>query len=661
MTSSNASIARLFAWLCLAALIGVYLLYDWYSGHLKTQIADLEAGISQTASGLKDREGLIASLQRDVADLNEQTNTLVAQHASDLQQLEDTHTQTRQQLLDEHAAERQELEGRVATADQTISELEQALESLRENDAEALAAEQSKTEAALDERDRSVAAFEELQGQYDAAIAKSEQLEEDLINLRQVIVDSTLEHREQIEALERHLNERVQLAKATPKDDDLMRAAQAAGLLPEAMHWAESVTALAEQLAVSQAQIESLQGEADAARARHDAQIASLQDDLVEARTRLSEQPEEPQVTEQITALQARLAQADAELVQAQAAAAAELDAAKTSAAEALAAAEERVASLTEALEQSPTAEQIATLQARLTAAETRAEDLAEQLAEAPEAEQFASLQERLTASEAALEDARADLDRRVKAEEAEVAELSEQLAALMTEQEQITGEKARLIAEHKDAIARANSALQETQGELETLREELERARRGAADAGSQALEEAQAMVAALEAQLAEERAKSEGLMADLRREAEQAAGSVRALYQRFAELGGTHTERGMLLNLADTDLRFQTSMAILPETDLPSLDRIAELLNDHPQLQVRIEGYTDITGDEQANLALSLARAEAVQQALIERGVEATRLTAEGNGPARPIADNATAAGRAQNRRVEVYVIEG
>jgi outer membrane protein OmpA-like peptidoglycan-associated protein len=114
------------------------------------------------------------------------------------------------------------------------------------------------------------------------------------------------------------------------------------------------------------------------------------------------------------------------------------------------------------------------------------------------------------------------------------------------------------------------------------------------------------------------------------------------------------------MLLALAEADLRFPSGLAVLPRGELPSLDRIAGLLRDHPQLRALIEGHTDNAGPNEINLELSKARAAAVKQALIERGVPAERLNAEGAGEARPIADNATAAGRAQNRRVEVYILE-
>jgi outer membrane protein OmpA-like peptidoglycan-associated protein len=73
-----------------------------------------------------------------------------------------------------------------------------------------------------------------------------------------------------------------------------------------------------------------------------------------------------------------------------------------------------------------------------------------------------------------------------------------------------------------------------------------------------------------------------------------------------------------------------------------------------------VHIEGYTDSDGDERANLALSVARAEAVVDALILRRINPERLYAVGYGEANPIADNATAEGRRLNRRIVVTIPE-
>ncbi len=87
-------------------------------------------------------------------------------------------------------------------------------------------------------------------------------------------------------------------------------------------------------------------------------------------------------------------------------------------------------------------------------------------------------------------------------------------------------------------------------------------------------------------------------------------------------------------------------------------TLDRIAEALSRTP-LPIRIEAYTDSSGDPQANVILSTQRAEAVRNALIARGVSPAILTAVGRGESSPIASNGSAAGRASNRRVEFIVV--
>jgi outer membrane protein OmpA-like peptidoglycan-associated protein len=112
--------------------------------------------------------------------------------------------------------------------------------------------------------------------------------------------------------------------------------------------------------------------------------------------------------------------------------------------------------------------------------------------------------------------------------------------------------------------------------------------------------------------------------------------------------------------LTLAGDTLRFPSGTATLPDAELPALDRIAELFAERPALSARIEGHTDSSGSAAINQTLSEQRAEAVRTALIERGVDADRLNAAGLGPERPIADNATVAGREQNRRVEIVIID-
>ena len=96
-----------------------------------------------------------------------------------------------------------------------------------------------------------------------------------------------------------------------------------------------------------------------------------------------------------------------------------------------------------------------------------------------------------------------------------------------------------------------------------------------------------------------------------------------------------------------------------IAPESEA-ALDELARDLAECPEAVVHIEGYTDSEGDERANLALSVARAEAVVDALILRRISPDRLYAVGYGEANPIADNATAEGRRLNRRIVVTIPE-
>jgi len=99
--------------------------------------------------------------------------------------------------------------------------------------------------------------------------------------------------------------------------------------------------------------------------------------------------------------------------------------------------------------------------------------------------------------------------------------------------------------------------------------------------------------------------------------------------------------------------------SSEIKPEFD-PVLDEAVLILNDYPDLQVLISGHTDSIGSEQYNEALSIRRAESVFRYLVNKGLNPERFRIEGFGELHPVADNNTEAGRAQNRRVELKVLE-
>jgi outer membrane protein OmpA-like peptidoglycan-associated protein len=98
-----------------------------------------------------------------------------------------------------------------------------------------------------------------------------------------------------------------------------------------------------------------------------------------------------------------------------------------------------------------------------------------------------------------------------------------------------------------------------------------------------------------------------------------------------------------------------FAPGSAALPGGAIPSLDQVVQILRDHPDLTIEIQGYTDDQGDQGMNQALSQRRADAVKAYLVKKGIDAGRLLTRGYGESRPVAPNSTEAGRAANRRIE------
>jgi outer membrane protein OmpA-like peptidoglycan-associated protein len=105
---------------------------------------------------------------------------------------------------------------------------------------------------------------------------------------------------------------------------------------------------------------------------------------------------------------------------------------------------------------------------------------------------------------------------------------------------------------------------------------------------------------------------------------------------------------------------IRFDSGRDVPRPESAPTLDELAGMLKKDAALRVLVEGHTDSTNTAAFNLDLSQRRAQKVVAALVTRGVDAGRLQAKGFGPARPVADNASAQGRALNRRVEVSIAE-
>lgn len=166
-------------------------------------------------------------------------------------------------------------------------------------------------------------------------------------------------------------------------------------------------------------------------------------------------------------------------------------------------------------------------------------------------------------------------------------------------------------------------------------------------------------AQIAQQQAMSAEQRAAQQQAQANAAlAQASAAQDRVRALEAQLREMEAQQTERGLLVTLGD--VLFAFNKAELTAQAAPRLDKLASFLKQFPDRRLLIEGYTDSVGGDAYNQTLSERRAQAVRDALVQRGVDSSRITARGYGKAHPVADNASAEGRAMNRRVEIVIAD-
>lgn len=134
-------------------------------------------------------------------------------------------------------------------------------------------------------------------------------------------------------------------------------------------------------------------------------------------------------------------------------------------------------------------------------------------------------------------------------------------------------------------------------------------------------------------------------------------------ALGSTFSVSDGMHVavqEQALLdAALADRIIEFESGRATLTGAGMAVLDQVLPALREVKGKRVEVIGHTDNSGSRARNLALSQARAEAVKAYVVERGIRADAISVSGEGPDRPVADNASAEGRARNRRIEFKVL--
>jgi outer membrane protein OmpA-like peptidoglycan-associated protein len=236
--------------------------------------------------------------------------------------------------------------------------------------------------------------------------------------------------------------------------------------------------------------------------------------------------------------------------------------------------------------------------------------------------------------------------------------------------------EDARIATLRKQAAEQAaNTVIAKNQAQAEAAQSQADAAK-SQADAAQSQQQAAASQLAAQQAQLQAEQAQAAKAQADAARaqaeaqaaeaqakaaEASKSAEDANAVREKLriqlnSVLQTSETARGLIVNMSD--VLFDTGKYTLKPSTQISLAKVAGILQAYPGLKVQVEGYTDSTGTMEFNQTLSQNRAAAVKDFLVSQGVSPNGITSAGFGENDPVADNTTARGRAQNRRVNMVV---
>ena len=201
-----------------------------------------------------------------------------------------------------------------------------------------------------------------------------------------------------------------------------------------------------------------------------------------------------------------------------------------------------------------------------------------------------------------------------------------------------------------------AQAAAQQAQAQQQAAQQAAEQARQQQL-AAQQATEQARAQQQALAQQAADARAQADRAEQARLQTEQQAAQQREKLRQQLSQVLQTReTAQGLVANMPD--VLFDFNKSTLKPSAKERLAKVAGIILAYPDLQLKIDGYTDSVGSEQYNQQLSDERAAAVRDYLISQGVSANNVIAQGFGKNDPIASNASPEGRQQNRRVEMLV---
>ena len=238
------------------------------------------------------------------------------------------------------------------------------------------------------------------------------------------------------------------------------------------------------------------------------------------------------------------------------------------------------------------------------------------------------------------------------RAEDARITTLRKQAA----EREQNT-----VIAKDQAQADAAQSQQQAAASQLQA-QQSAQQAEQSAQQAQQAKLDAESAQVAKAQADAARAQAEAQAAEAQARAAAaNKSADDANAVRERLRQqlnsvLATSETARGLIVNMSD--VLFDTGKYTLKPGTQISLAKVSGILEAYPGLKVQVEGYTDSVGTDALNQTLSENRASTVMGFLVQQGVSADNITSKGFGKNDPVADNSTASGRQQNRRVNMVV---
>jgi len=247
---------------------------------------------------------------------------------------------------------------------------------------------------------------------------------------------------------------------------------------------------------------------------------------------------------------------------------------------------------------------------------------------------------------------------------QADILARQQQLDTLRQSLEAEAAARAQRDKQEQEAIAAAQARRQQADAEAAALKAQAESAAQQAQAANAAAQQaHAQAEQANVQAQQAQAAAQSaQAQLEETRRQLAASDAETRRLriQNELSRIATTRSEQRGLIVTLNGGILFDTGKTALKPGAKSTLSKIAKQLQTDPSLKIAVEGHTDNVGGTAMNQKLSEKRANAVRDYLVSAGISSDHITADGKGEESPVATNKTAAGRQQNRRVELVITQ-